>query len=701
MSAHVLNADCLAALRDMPDASVDAIVTDPPYGLSNTTPAQVAETITRWASGDREYLPTSVGFMGHEWDGFVPPVAVWDECLRVLKPGGHLLAFAGSRTHDLMTLGIRLAGFEIRDSVAWLYGSGFPKSMDVSKAIDKGGALSRPRALEFTAWMRSTGITSAQINTSTDSNMGGHYLTDASQPAVATADMFDKLRPLLPEVPERIERLVAERTGIEWTDCLKRPATGNHARGLGVGASGPAGRAGGGERRDIPATDAAREWEGWGTAMKPAMEPVTWARKPFSVVPLESEATRLHHMIGALLWLSLSPAKRAELLSTSNHPAPHEATCVSARVNAGIARSLDASGETGTFSSPEVASISWSIATSWNSILGALSGKTKTCTTSTRSSTTTALKTLCSLLAPLTSPNTMPPCACLTGGRPSDATNAAESSSDDWSNWMHTLSASAHESATGPIGRAVASALADIADSLSGDLEAGSSADNGAMPTTVENEPSGSIDHITLARKPLTGTVAANVLEHGTGALNIDASRIGGPSGRWPANVVLDESQAAELDQQSGNVKSGGNSKRHKRTSPNWGGYSGGSGIVSGAEHPPSEGGASRYFYVAKAPKSERPVVDGIAHSTVKPLTLMRWLVRMVTPPGGTVLDPFAGSGTTLEAAILEGFDSVGIEREADYLPLIQARIERATTALAAQAEADADTLFPIDGAAS
>ena len=98
MTTRILNADCLTALRDMPDASVDAVVTDPPYGLSNTTPAQVADTITRWASGDREYLPTSVGFMGHEWDAFVPPVAVWDECLRVLKPGGHLLAFAGSGT---------------------------------------------------------------------------------------------------------------------------------------------------------------------------------------------------------------------------------------------------------------------------------------------------------------------------------------------------------------------------------------------------------------------------------------------------------------------------------------------------------------------------------------------------------------------------------------------------------------------------
>ena len=491
-NAHVLNADCLTALRDMPDASVDAVVTDPPYGLSNTTPAQVADTITRWASGDREYLPSARGFMGHEWDGFVPPVAVWDECLRVLKPGGHLLAFAGSRTHDLMTLGIRLAGFDIRDSVAWLYGSGFPKSMDVSKAIDKGGALSRPRALEFTAWMRSTGITAKQINEATGTLMGHHYTTHPTQPAIATADLFDKLRPLLPEVPERIERLVAERTGIEWTDYVKRPKVGEKQSGIAVPGEGQRYTVGGSKSVTVdvtaPHSDAARQWEGWGTALKPAHEPII------------------------------------------------------------------------------------------------------------------------------------------------------------------------------------------------------------------------------LARKPLDGTVAANVLEHGTGALNIDGSRIGGPSGRWPANVVLDESQAAELDRQSGTRKSSGvyegdGSRRegHRSTS-----FAGG--------HRPNamyadRGGASRFFkvvehgapfmYCAKAPKSERPVVDGVAHSTVKPVTLMKWLVRMVTPPNGTVLDPFAGSGTTLEAAMLEGFNVIGVEREADYLPLIHARIDRATAELEARAEAEGGALFPIDGAAS
>ena len=185
--------DCLDVLATLPDCSVDAVVTDPPYGLANTDPAHVAETITRWVNGERDYLPGGAGFMGKAWDAFVPPVAVWDECLRVLKPGGHVLAFAGSRTVDLMTLGLRLARFDIRDSVAWLYGSGFPKSLDVSKAIDKGSGENRARQLEFTAWMRSTGITAKQINDATGSFMGSHYLTDKAQAAIATAEMFDLL----------------------------------------------------------------------------------------------------------------------------------------------------------------------------------------------------------------------------------------------------------------------------------------------------------------------------------------------------------------------------------------------------------------------------------------------------------------------------------------------------------------------------
>ena len=106
----LLNNDCLIALKNIPDNTVDAIITDPPYGLS---------------------------FMGKKWDYDVPSVEIWQECLRVLKPGGHLLAFAGTRTQHRMAVRIEDAGFEIRDMIAWVYGSGFPKSLSIGKAIDK------------------------------------------------------------------------------------------------------------------------------------------------------------------------------------------------------------------------------------------------------------------------------------------------------------------------------------------------------------------------------------------------------------------------------------------------------------------------------------------------------------------------------------------------------------------------------------
>ena len=205
----LLHGEALEVLKTIEDNSIDAVVTDPPYGLSNTKPEQVAEVLSEWVTGDDNVVTEGKGFMGKAWDGFVPPPAVWKECMRVLKPGGHMAVFSGARTQDLMGLSIRLAGFEIRDTLGWIYGSGFPKSMDLSKAIDKGQGSSGTEALEFTEWMRSTGITVREINEATGTFMGHHYLTGKSQPAVAKSDQFDKLRPLLPKVPERIERLVA------------------------------------------------------------------------------------------------------------------------------------------------------------------------------------------------------------------------------------------------------------------------------------------------------------------------------------------------------------------------------------------------------------------------------------------------------------------------------------------------------------
>jgi DNA modification methylase len=239
----------------------------------------------------------------------------------------------------------------------------------------------------------------------------------------------------------------------------------------------------------------------------------------------------------------------------------------------------------------------------------------------------------------------------------------------------------------------------------------------------------------TLARKPLAGTVAANVQAHGTGALNVDGCRIGADggttstgepnrlnavygdgmgglgieplnAGRWPANVVLDPEAAAMLDEQTGTLHTHGNrSDTPVRKSGIWGGAK-----VEGfdSRFTGDSGGASRFFYCAKSSSAERNAgLDGFeaqkrgsnfgmdgarphtaddyvyeakdarnVHPTVKPIALMRWLVRLVTPPGGTVLDPFAGSGTTGAAAMLEGFRFVGIEREPEYAAIARARIE-------------------------
>ena len=260
---------------------------------------------------------------------------------------------------------------------------------------------------------------------------------------------------------------------------------------------------------------------------------------------------------------------------------------------------------------------------------------------------------------------------------------------------------------------------------------------------------------VVVARKPLSGTVAGNVLVWGTGGLNIDGCRVGTDEdtgrppgqvptegwrlakrtetseahaqGRWPANIVLDGAAAAALDQQSGTLAHNPPAvwKREKsgaeRTPTSYAAPTGDAGEVRGGYG--DRGGASRFFtqadfgpddwpfvYQAKPSKRERNAgLDGLpdvsggalegnadhanagkigdrpevpvaptknAHPTVKPVALMRHLVRLVTPPGGTVLDPFAGSGTTLVAAVLEGFDAIGCEMTAEYLPIIEGRVE-------------------------
>jgi site-specific DNA-methyltransferase (adenine-specific) len=197
MSTQIFLGDCRDILAELDDSSVDSIVTDPPYELA---------------------------FMGKKWDGtgIAFDVKMWGECLRVLKPGGHLLAFGGSRTWHRLTAAIEDAGFEIRDSIAWLYGSGFPKSLDVSKAIDKSAGAER------------------------------------------------------------------EVVGIH-----RRHGGGSEVSGS---MSGPLGNASE-LPLTAPATDAAKQWQGWGTALKPAFEPIVVARKPLAGTVA---ANVLEHGTGAL-----------------------------------------------------------------------------------------------------------------------------------------------------------------------------------------------------------------------------------------------------------------------------------------------------------------------------------------------------------------------------------------------------------------
>lgn len=211
--------DCLEYLRAMASDSVDSFVTDSPYGLSEHKPSEVVACLTAWLAGD-EYRPRKKGFMGHSWDSWVPGPEVWREVFRVLKPGGHVVTFAGSRTHDLMSIALRIAGFECRDTIMWVYGSGFPKSRDISKDLDKRAGAKR------------------------------------------------------------------EVVGMKHVGCGNRKGEGfRHAGSInGVPVT-------------EPVSEAARQWDGWGTALKPAFEPALVFRKPLCGTVAQNV---LQHGTGAL-----------------------------------------------------------------------------------------------------------------------------------------------------------------------------------------------------------------------------------------------------------------------------------------------------------------------------------------------------------------------------------------------------------------
>jgi site-specific DNA-methyltransferase (adenine-specific) len=399
----------MEVLKDLEDNSIDSVVSDPPYGLSQISTQVFNECMLKWCTDDRSFMPSSKGFMGKSWDSFVPPPSLWDEVYRVLKPGGHALIFAGSRTQDLMGLSLRLAGFEMRDCIQWIYGSGFPKSLNIGKAIDKTQGNER----EIIRTIKKT-----------------HYSTSNSNEGWKRPSHYDSNGSV-----KKIMEITA------------------------------------------PSSKEAKQWEGWGTALKPAYEPAL------------------------------------------------------------------------------------------------------------------------------------------------------------------------------------------------------------------------------LVRKPFRGSVAQNVLEYGVGGINVDGGRI---DYRWPSNIIIGEDVEKDLTKKHGIKTSGEMPLNFKDRDSSTVQFLGKTRIHS-QSYEINKGSVSRYFYCAKASKEERERgLDGFElkkagamrgeetrenkpsnhpmrkniHPTVKPIDLMRYLCRLITPPKGTVLDPFMGSGSTGIGAIKEGFDFIGIEREEEYFEIAKTRIE-------------------------
>jgi site-specific DNA-methyltransferase (adenine-specific) len=592
MKQIVINGDNIELLKNYPDNYFDAVVTDPPYGLGKEPNAE--ELMKDWIEKGYHEI-SGTGFMGKEWDAFIPQPIFWKEVYRVLKHGGHILSFFGTRTYDWGVMSMRFAGFEVRDCIQWLYGSGFPKSHNISKALDKQGGESLDWFIEYILeFAKDKGISKKELTMLFPSKNGNPtgWLWNKQNNQSITLEQYNKIKYYLNLPFENIEE-------------AKREVIGKGKAGL---TKGDISNFRGETEFDItaPSTDAAKLWEGWGTALKPANEPIVLARKPLEK-GLSIAENILKWGVGGI-------------------------NIDASRV--GLSKGDDARlGGMGSWKTDKAAE---------NVYEGGYEGKDIES-------------------SPL---GRFPANIILTHHEDCECKGTKKVKSDGHHSWK-------------------------IPD------------DGGLLK-------------LGLKQKEDEGNKYA---ENGQEEVE-----------DWDCH---EDCPIRILDEQSGISKSSASIRNNKiRNDKNI--YGGGKGIpqVSLESNHNDKGGASRFFYCAKASKSERnkglsqefgdrktpmsgrgqgglkckicnkwknsgspcvcknpdfeevkfeskPNFNG--HPTVKPIKLMQYLVKMITPRNGIVLDPFCGSGTTGVACKIEGFEFVGLEQDIEYTKIAQARIENYT----------------------
>jgi hypothetical protein len=654
--------DCLDILPILDACSVDAIVTDPPYGLE---------------------------FMGRDWDGQVPGVPYWAQCLRVLRPGGHLLAFGGTRTWHRLAVAIEDAGFEIRDTITWLYGSGFPKSLDVSKAIDKRGGTDGSWFAEWLSDARAAaGFTLDEVSAHFPSKTGGKtgkIWNWEHGHGVCTQDEFDRLCEILDQ--PRLSVFEAEGKFI----AARR---GRHGR------FGPDDTRGNGPRRPItaPATPEAQQWQGWGTALKPASEPVIVARKPLSGTvagnvlaygtgALNIDATRVGTEVrtnNAGGTSSLQRVSRVEHgyrdhVTTSMN----EATTVTGRWPANVVLShseqcvdecalgecpvaeLDA--QSGNRPGGHFLGIQRTMPGQANGTMGGgWSGEIRPAramgddggasrffptfryTGTEQSCALSSMLTGCERVPiaamqsqptgplPVTVPSPVPAMRSpRNAAKPEPSTSSASTADRSGRTTPATTGGTAPEAVP-----TRSSAPSDLHALYAASL-------CGSCATAIARSAAATRHGHSVSQAlglPSMGDFSESILTRSLALFAADLES----SGTTSTTTASMTSLGCVVDAISTYITR--TSLLPKRRSEE-------SGPGRLADAPPMK-------YQAKAPTWERPKIDGKGWPTVKPLGLMRWLVRLVTPPGGLVLDPFAGTGATLQAAHDEGFRALGIERD-------------------------------------